>query len=235
VNGRQALGIARGLARGGLARQNAVARLVPSGIFQPYGDTSFDRYPDEFRAVAALAEPRRVLSFGCSSGAELATVRRYFPDAEVRGIDANPLAVRRARRLLRDDPHVEVVRASDAAAEPASSYDVVLAMAVFRHGALNAAPPRCDHVLRFADFERTVTGLARCVRPGGVLVIRHANFRFGDTAAAGDFEPVATGFGSSADLGVTPVYGPDDELLPGAERDDGIHRRRSQSGSWQVG
>ena len=226
MNGRQALGIARGLARGGMHRQNAVARLVRSGMFQPYGDTAFDRYPDEFRAIASLVEPRRVLSFGCSSGAELATVRRYFPAAEIRGIDANPLAVRRARSMMRDDERVEVVRATDAAGEPPASYDLVLAMAVFRHGALNSAPPRCDHVLRFADFERTVTGLARCVRPGGLLVLRHANFRLGDTAVAGEFEPVATGFVSAgADGSTTPLYGPDDRLLRAADRDDGVHRR----------
>jgi SAM-dependent methyltransferase len=226
VNGRAALGIARGLARGGIDRQNAVARLVRRpGMFQPYGDTAFDRYPDELRTVASLVEPRRVLSFGCSSGEEIATLLHYFPTAAVRGIDANPLAVRRARSRFRDDDRVSVVRASDAAGEPESSYDLVLAMAVFRHGALNGAPPRCAPVLRFADFERTVTGLARCVRPGGLLVIRHANFRFADTTAARGFRPVATGFGSEGDGGTTPVYGPDDRLAPDAQRDDGIHQR----------
>lgn len=229
MNGREALGIARDLARGGVHRQNAVARLVrPAGMFQPYGDTAADRYPEELQALAALVEPRRVLSFGCSSGEEIATVRAYFPAADVLGIDANPLAVRRAAARFRSDPAVTVLRASDADGVPASTYDVVLALAVFRHGLLGSAPERCDHLLRFSDFDRVVAGLARALRPGGVLLVRHANFRFTDTAAAERFEPVRTGFASTSDDGTpTPVYGQDDRLADPATRDDGIYRRIS--------
>ncbi|MBO9524073.1 MAG: class I SAM-dependent methyltransferase [Nocardioidaceae bacterium] len=231
VPGWQLLVLLKALVVGGERREAAVAMLLkPANLFQPYTTTSADRYPGELAAVReTVGEPARILSFGCASGEELLTLRRAFPAAAIHGIDINPLAVRTARKRVRGDRAITVTRAADAAAEPPSSYDVVLALAVFRHGALKHAPARCDELIRFADFERTVTGLAAAVRPGGVLVIRHANFRFTDTAAAAGFEAVRTGFGSGSAAGPTPVYGPDDRLLDPSCRDDGVYRRRTQN------
>ncbi|WP_183407772.1 class I SAM-dependent methyltransferase [Nocardioides marmoriginsengisoli] len=226
---RQALALTKALVRGGHRRQTAVAEILrPANLFQPHATTSADRYPVEFAAAAdalTTAAPS-ILSFGCSSGEELLSLRGQFPDARIHGVDINPVAVRRARRAVADDPAITVARAGDAEGLEQASYDVVTALAVFRHADLNEAPPRCDPTLRFADFERTVDRLARCVRPGGVLVIRHANFRFTDCAVAADFEAVRTGFASAGEGGLlTPIYGRDDALIGTTDRDDGIYRR----------
>lgn len=226
---REALTVAKALAVGGERREAAVARIVrPKNLFQPYTTTSPDRYPEEFRIVRLeiTADQPRILSFGCSSGDELLTLREYFPSARIKGIDANPLAVRTARKRVAGAGAIEVEKGSDARGEQPASYDAVLALAVFRHGALSEAPPSCAEYLRFADFERTVTDLAAAVKPGGVLVLRHANFRFTDCAAAAGFELVCGGFASAGASGLpSPVYGRDDELLDHAQRDDGIYRR----------
>lgn len=223
----------RSLLRGGEQREAAVALLLrPRGLFQPWTTTDRDRYPDELACVreSLLAERReapRVLSFGCASGEEVLTLREQWPAADITGIDINPLALRTARRKLRvARVEATLLRAADADGLPPASYDVVLALAVFRHGELNAGPPTCAPTLRFADFERVVTGLCRTVAPGGLMVVRHANFRFSDVPAAAGFEPVRTGFTSvSAQGEPTPVYGPDDRLLPAEQRDDGVYRR----------
>jgi len=214
---------------GGQRRQSAVAEILrPANLFQPYATTSENRYPEELDAVAAAiaTEEPAILSFGCSSGEELVSLRARFPGARIKGIDVNPMAVRNARRRTRGDARISVERAGDASGERPASYDVVLALAVFRHADLNAAPPRCDDVIRFADFDRTVSGLADAVRPGGVLVLRHANFRFTDCAVSSSFEPVSTGYASAGEGGLpTPVYGPDDRLIGLDQRDDGVYRR----------
>jgi hypothetical protein len=45
-------------------------------------------------------------------------------------------------------------------------------MAVFRHGDLGGDHPEsCSHRITFEAFEATVTDLARCLKPGGYLVI----------------------------------------------------------------
>lgn len=226
---RSALSLAKALAGGGERREAAVAAIVrPENLFQPFTTTGFDRYPEEFgivRDALTTADPR-ILSFGCSSGEELLTLRQYFPGARIHGIDANPLAVRTARKRVAGDDRITVAKGSDAGAEAAESYDVVTALAVFRHADLNSSPARTDGVLAFADFEMTLAGLVACVKPGGLLVIRHANFRFGDCAFAADFAAVRTGFASAGIEGLpTPVYGPDDALLDLSCRDDGIYRR----------
>lgn len=223
------------LLAGGRQREAAVALILrPPNLFQPFTTTARDRYPEELacmrEALAGVpADELRLLSFGCASGEELLTLHQEFPDARITGIDLNPLALRAARRNVdaaAAGDRISLVRAGDADAQPASAYDAVLAFAVLRHGDLNHGPPTCAPLLRFADFERTVTGLCRTVRPGGLFAIRHANFRFTDCAVAADFEPVRTGFPSSSLVGPTPVYGPDDRLLDLSLRDDGIYRRR---------
>jgi len=228
----RALVLAKALADGGQRRQTAMAEILrPRNLFQPHATTAVDRYPEELEVVAgAVPDPARILSFGCSSGEELLSVQSRFPDARITGIDVNPLAVRTARKRVRAaglGSQVTLRRAGDASAEQPASYDVVLALAVFRHADLNAAPPHCEPVLSYADFERTVEGLAACVRPGGLLVLRHANFRFSDCPAAASYELVAGGYGSAGEGGLpTPVYGPDGTLLPFSERDDGVYRKR---------
>jgi SAM-dependent methyltransferase len=227
--GWEVLALTKALVRGGQQRQTAVAQILkPKNLFQPYATTSADRYPDEFAAVAEALEVEApaILSFGCSSGEELVSLRQHFPTARIHGVDINPIAVRAARRRVAGDLAITVAKAGDASAIEPASYDVVTALAVFRHADLNQAPPSCEGVLDFTDFERTIDGLARCVRPGGVLVIRHANFGFTDCAVAGEFEAVRTGYASAGEGGLpTPVYGRDNKLIGVEDRDDGVYRR----------
>lgn len=226
---REALTLAKALAVGGERREAAVAIITkPKNLFQPYTTTSANRYPDELGVVAAAVgtdEPL-ILSFGCASGEELVSLRAAFPRARIHGVDLNPLAVRAARRRVAGDARTTVTRGGEAPV--GEQYDVVLALAVFRHAALNDAPPSCAGVIAFADYERTVTALASCVRPGGLLVLRHANFRFTDTAVAAAFEPVSTGHASAGEGGKpTPLYDRQDQLIGTEPRDDGIYRRLS--------
>lgn len=229
--GWRSLALAKAIVAGGEPRQNAVARILrPDNLFQPQGTTAYGRYAEEFaEASEALGTPAtQILSFGCSSGEELMTLRAQFPSARIRGLDINPVAVRAARRLVQragEDGTISVARAGDAAAEPAGHYDLVVALAVFRHASLNHAPERCDDVLDFASFERTVAGLSACVRPGGVFMIRHANFRFTDCAVATDYEPVHAGLPSANEEMVTPLYDRTNRLVAADTRDDGIHRK----------
>src|SRR5208282_4382861 len=178
------------------SRNEALLSLrPPKGLYQPYGTTSADRYPDIFLEVCKLVGEGanvRILSFGCSTGEEAFSLREYFPEANIVGLDINPfnIAVCRFRRLKAADKKMNFTVAGSTAGEASASYDLVFAMAVFRHGDLNTSPPpqKCGHLLRFAEFEQSVADLARVLKPGGLLVIQYAMFRFGDTRAARCFE-----------------------------------------------
>ncbi len=198
----------------------------PPGLFQPVGDTRDDRYPVLFRMVHDCigdGPDRALLSFGCSTGAEIWSLRRHFATARLRGLDINAtsIALAEAERRRRGDDDVSFATAASAVAEPADRFDAVFAMAVFRDGRLGGAPERCDRYLRFAAFERTVTTLANSVRPGGLLLIRHANFRFEDTPAAAAFTCVLR----QPYRQRTPVYGRDDHRLSGVD-DEGVVFRK---------
>src|SRR5687767_9417567 len=67
--------------------------------------TSMDRYPTVFSACRHLfAEQKeiRILSFGCSSGEEVLTLRQYFPHAYITGADINPRSLALCRKHLVD-------------------------------------------------------------------------------------------------------------------------------------
>lgn len=200
----------------------------PQNLFQPFADTEIDRYPLIFRMVREQigdGADRLILSFGCASGEEVFSLRRYFPQAAITGIDINPrnIALCRARQRHLGDQRMAFVVAGTTAAEASARYDAIFAMAVFRHGDLNVNPPlpRCDHRIRFADFERTVSDLARCLKPGGLLAIRWAQFRFNDTTVADGFTTVMT----ETDDSGTPLYGRGDLLLESAGCHEVVFRK----------
>jgi SAM-dependent methyltransferase len=216
------------------SRALALLRLRhPAGLFQPYDTTSIDRYPRAFRFVRDTIDDgmdHRLLSFGCSTGEEVFSLRRYFPVATIKGIDINPRNIRvcQAERVRRgDDPRLSFTLAGSAAGEADAFYDAVFAMAVFRHGDLGDRPERCDHRLHFVNFEHVIGELARSLKPDGLLAIRHANFRFSDTVSAAGFERVFS-FPASLEGQSSPVYGPDNCRLPDVMRDDGIFRKRNR-------
>ncbi len=104
-------------------------------------------------------------------------------------------------------------------ADPADRFDAVLALAVFRHGVLEADLPKdCSAILPFARFEQGIAALDACLVPGGLLAIHNSHFRFTDTSAAVRFDAVPIAL---PDVWPTAVlYGSDNirisepELLP---------------------
>jgi len=200
----------------------------PAGAFQPFNDTASDRYPKIFGFVRQTLGAQRelaILSFGCSTGEEVFSLRRYFPSATIKGVDVNPgnIAVARRRLRRRPDARISFEIAGSTAGEPAAGYDAIFCMAVLRHGSLgHPGVTRCDHLIRFEDFAATIADFSRCLKPGGLLAIRHSNFRLCDTPAAVAFETVLRAPTNER----TPLFGADNRLLSGAQYPDAVFRRR---------
>jgi SAM-dependent methyltransferase len=202
----------------------------PAGLFQPYPTTAPNRYPALFNFVRDRigdGRERRVLSFGCATGEEVFALRDYFPKAGLlKGIDINRRNIATCRRALaarNGDPALQFEVAASAEREPPEFYDAVFALAVFRHGGVNAARPRCDHLIGFEAFDRCVQSLAACLRPGGLLIVRHANFRLSDTVEAAHFRTLFSP--QNPDKNYPPIYSRDDRLAPGRRGDDGVHQK----------
>ena len=166
-----------------------IARLQSEqagNLLQPFPDTSEERYPDLFDALAErladLPAPR-ILSFGCSSGAEVRALQRRMPAARIVGLDLNRRALAQAKA---SDPAGDYRLA--AAPRPGERFDAILAMAVLRHGQLEAdRPETCAAVLPFSRFAAALAALNDALEPGGWLAIGHAHFRFADWPGAAHY------------------------------------------------
>ncbi|MGG7620247.1 hypothetical protein [Bacillus coreaensis] len=61
-------------------------------VHQTTSLTYMDRYPKIFTACQKYFEGKediKILSYGCSTGEEVLTLRRYFPNAQIIGVDIN--------------------------------------------------------------------------------------------------------------------------------------------------
>lgn len=169
-------------------------RRPVEGRFQPYPHTAPDRYPWLFDFAQSALEGMRapaILSFGCSRGDEVFSLRRRFPDARIKGVDIDPanIAACLARSRPLEDDRLSFEAAAHTRAEPSSHYEAIFCLAVLCHGDLTVTGARrSDPLLRFEDFERTVADLTRCLKPGGLLFLHTTNFRFSDTDVAAGFD-----------------------------------------------
>jgi Methyltransferase domain len=163
------------------------------GEYQPYYFTSPDRYPWLFEFAAARLGSRpdlRILSFGCSRGEEVFSLRRYFPSAAIKGIDINPRNISRclARLRVEHPTNTTFAIAATTEGEPTGAYDAIFCLAVLCNDDLTTSgAARCDPLLHFEKFEWLVGDFTRCLKPGGLLALHTTNFRFCDTRVAQDF------------------------------------------------
>lgn len=153
--------------------------------------TRFDRYPGIMSFVrdhlgdAGRAAPR-ILSFGCSTGEECATLRTYFPGSRIAGVDTNIGVLRAARRSWRHllDGTLTLEHSSTLEQEPDGSFDVVFCMSVLVRHPETMDLDDCSRCYAFDEFDAQVTLLDRLIRPGGLLVIQNSNFRFSEATVA---------------------------------------------------
>lgn len=157
---------------------------------QTYIATSKFRYPDLFHQVRKYLEKQGnsnpdLLSFGCSIGEELITLRKLIPNAHLTGIDKNPLVLWLAKKRT-TDLNVELFSDLEEL-PPGSAFDVIFALAVLQrtddHGPVKK-------VFRFENFCEWVAKLDGYLKKDGLFVIENADFDFSETPTAERYEPL---------------------------------------------
>lgn len=160
------------------------------GVHQTSSDTWEERYPELFDLSARLLpKPNRILSFGCSTGEELLSLRRHFPDAEIVGAEINPRSRRIAAERVADDGCIQVVRPD----QIAGPFDLVFALAVFQREPHKIAETGVQTLTRYYPFSRFNSGVSELVgrlRPGGYLCVTNAHYRVEDSTAAESLIPI---------------------------------------------
>jgi len=148
-----------------------------------------------------------ILSFGCSTGEELVTLRRLFPGAQLFGCDIDWSNLAAARVLLGSG--ATVFASSDAEIRRRGPYDVIVCNSVLLrssqrgHGHAAGIDP--------SQWLDTVALLDSTLRPGGILQIINSNIPFRYHPVASSYLPLRSplilgpGFVDQFDLNRRPL------------------------------
>ena len=161
-----------------------------STVHQTTSKTAEDRYPDLFDFVAKLRpDAARILSFGCSTGEELASLRARFPSAEIVGAEINPRSRRIARRRVESDERTKVIPPG----QVDGTFDIVFALAVLQREPLSVLETGCTDLsdrYSYSQFDRAVSELVALLQPGGLFCVIHSHYRVEDSSAIAALQPI---------------------------------------------
>ena len=165
-------------------RSERITRIrYPKEMIQSSSATRMNRYPDLFKNAAkdliGIPEPK-ILSFGCSSGEEVFTIKAYIPNAKITGVDINHRVLSMAKKKVSSEAIRFIhYRNKDWISE--APYDCIFALAVFQKS--EHRDPAQDTALEsftFKQFNYMIHKLDSILKPGGMLVLDHIDFAFQD-------------------------------------------------------
>jgi len=130
----------------------------------------------------------KLLSFGCSTGEEAFTLAEYIPNAAIRGVDINKWCIKECIRKNRSENLHFYHRLSDEFNVDAD-FDAIFCIAVFQRGE-NRDFDQIREGFTFRQFEKEIALLDTKLKPGGLFIIHHSDFRFEDTRVADCYAPL---------------------------------------------
>lgn len=152
--------------------------------------TAYNRYPDIFKDTISLVMNRpvaAVLSFGCSYGDEIATIKDlYHRESQVDGVDILESCINECRSKFQSSlilDYSEFITRNE-------RYDVIFAMSVLCRWEETETVDNCSDIYPFEFFEKAIGILVSKLRYGGLLVVYNANFRVSDTIYSDILDPV---------------------------------------------
>jgi hypothetical protein len=174
-----------------------------------------DRYPAEFAAARQFFAGRKsvkILSYGCSTGEEVLTLRRYFPHAAIVGAEINPVRLAKCRSLAVDDG-ITFIPSEPVLLEKHAPFDAIFCMAVLQrrpHLVIENDVRDISRFYPFKHFDRAVCFLSGILKPGGLLGLEHSQYLLRDSTVFGQYESL-TGF--PLKVPESPRFGPDGRRL----------------------
>lgn len=216
----------------GFYRTTILNRLRnPKSLHLTCNYTKMDRYPEifgqvrEYFAERGLADSKelRLLSFGCSTGEEAFSLRRYFPHAEIIGVDISEWNLKQANGKNRD-PRIRFLFSDEKTLASHGPYHAIFAMAVLLRIAHRMEPADSSaDVYPIEKLEEQLEQLDAHLHDDGLLVIQHTNYHFRDTRFASRYEMIP---GTYSERDLVPKYGRDSRLLPDSDTRERIFAKR---------
>ncbi|HEY0972073.1 MAG TPA: methyltransferase domain-containing protein [Gemmatimonadales bacterium] len=157
--------------------------------------TSMDRYPLIFGSCQrqlADREALRILSFGCSTGEEVRTLRGYFPSARIVGAEINRRSLALCERHRVDD-RIDFVPSEHESIARHAPFDAIFCMAVLQrtpHTIEREGVTSLRSIYPFDRFEQQIHRLDSYLAVGGLLVVHYTAYSLRDTAVAARYAPL---------------------------------------------
>ena len=151
--------------------------------------TCMNRYPVIFSACKDYLKDKEninILSYGCSTGEEVVTLREYFNNATIIGaeINSHSLEVCRSRNL---DNKIKFIVSKESEISKYGKYDAVFCMAVLQRtpdAITSQGITSLKKIYPFEKFEKQIIELDRYVKKGGLLIIHFSQYYFEDTVVS---------------------------------------------------
>jgi methylase of polypeptide subunit release factors len=155
----------------------------PDEMIQTSSATRMNRYPHLFeiasKELKEIPHPK-ILSFGCSTGEELLSIKEYISKAEIVGVDINHRAISIAKKR---DPSgaFHYFHSLDEAWKIEASFDCIFALAVFQKSEHRDQNQKIAlDSFTFNKFEEMVGQLDSMLKKKGLLIIEHSDYAFQD-------------------------------------------------------
>lgn len=162
-------------------------------VHQTTSLTYMDRYPDIFSACRNYFKNKpdlKILSYGCSTGEEVLTLRKYFPHAHIIGAEINKSSLAKCRKLPVDDK-ITFVYSTDQEIQKHGPYDAVFCMAVLQrqpHYIKEKGITSLKKIYPFEKFEEQIIKLDGMVKQRGLLVLHYTQYSLMDTSVGTKYE-----------------------------------------------
>ena len=152
--------------------------------------TQANRYPDLFEmAKSHFADKNspKILSFGCSTGEEVASLADYVPHAQFIGVDINDWCVKQATKNYASSSR-KFYHVLSGDFKFMTNFDAIFCLAVFQNPENRDDRTRTESAYKFEQFESQLTALNRKLKSGGLLFIDHCDFNFLETSLLAQYQ-----------------------------------------------
>ncbi|WP_134702532.1 trans-aconitate 2-methyltransferase [Ammoniphilus sp. YIM 78166] len=189
--------------------------LNSKNVHQTTSLTYMDRYPDIFSACREYFKDKqdlKILSYGCSTGEEVITLRKYFPHAHIVGAEINKTSLAKCRQLPVDDK-ITFIYSKDHEISKYGPYDAIFCMAVLQrkpHYIEQKGISSLKDIYPFEKFEQQIMKLDEYTKLKGLLVVHFTQYSLRDTMVCSKYE--ALGDYNQNDY-LSPVFDKNSEII----------------------
>jgi len=176
--------------------------------------TEYNRYPDLFTKCKQLMKEKenlKILSYGCSTGEEVFTIREYFSDAFIVGVDINKRNIKKAN-IDNTDKKIVFSHRIQQSLDTNGPFDIIFALAVLqRTENRNENTVESTNIYPFKKFNTKVSELDIYLKQNGLFVIDHSDYHFEDADIATKYDVVIGDYNGATERN---IYDKNNKKMP---------------------